>query len=85
MLAARGEFTDAEQLARQALELAEGMDFTELTADVWLALARILWVTDESAARDAAGQALALYERKGNLVGVQWARAVFEPATTITQ
>jgi predicted ATPase/class 3 adenylate cyclase len=83
VLAARGELTDAEQLARQALELAAGMDFTELTADVCLALARILRATDESAARDAAAQALALYERKGNLVGAQWAHALMKPATTI--
>jgi tetratricopeptide (TPR) repeat protein len=83
VLAARGELRDAEQLARDALELAAGMDFTELTADVWLALAQILRATDESAARDAAAQALALYERKGNLVGAQWARALFEPAATI--
>jgi class 3 adenylate cyclase/predicted ATPase len=83
VLAARGELTDAERVARQALELAAGMDFTELTADVWLVLAGILRATNESAARDAAAHALALYERKGNLVGAKWARALFEPSTTI--
>jgi class 3 adenylate cyclase/tetratricopeptide (TPR) repeat protein len=81
VLAARGELADAERLVRDALELAGGMDFTELTADVWLALARILRDRDETGAREAAGEALALYERKGNLVGAQWARRLFEPAT----
>ena len=59
-----------------------GTDFLESTAAAWLALAETLRTTDEIAARDAATEALALYERKGNLVGAQRARAFSESATT---
>jgi tetratricopeptide (TPR) repeat protein len=75
VLAAGGGLDEAERLAREALEIAAGTDFLELAADAWLALAGILHTTNDGGARDAAGQALALYERKGNLVGAKWARA----------
>jgi len=84
VLAARGKLREAEELAREALEIAVGTDFVESSADAWLALARILGATDEVAGRKAAAEALALYERKGNLVGAQRARVLCESATTIT-
>jgi tetratricopeptide (TPR) repeat protein len=82
VLAARHELDEAERFARDALEIAVGTDFLESTAAAWLALAETLRTTDEIAARDAAAEALALYERKGNLVGAQRARAFSESATT---
>jgi tetratricopeptide (TPR) repeat protein len=80
MLAARRDFGEAERLAREALEILEGTDFVELAAETWLALARTLRSTDEAGAREAAEQALALYERKENLVGVERARSLLASA-----
>ncbi len=82
VLAARGDLTQAERLAREALEIAAGTDFVELAAEAWLALARILHATNETEAREAAAEALALYERKGNLVGAERAGALFAATTT---
>jgi class 3 adenylate cyclase/tetratricopeptide (TPR) repeat protein len=74
VLAARGDLDAAEELARQAVEVAARTDFIETTAAAWLALAGILGESGNAEASSAAAEALALYERKGNLVGAGWAR-----------
>jgi tetratricopeptide (TPR) repeat protein len=72
---ARGDLEPAEALARQAVELAADVGFLDDAALSWLDLAEILRAAGKEGARAAAAEALALFERKGNLVGVGWARA----------
>jgi len=67
-LAARGELVLAERLARHAVDLARGTDLLSQHGDAWLDLAQVLrhgGQVEESAA--AAGEALRLFRRKGNL------------------
>jgi class 3 adenylate cyclase/tetratricopeptide (TPR) repeat protein/O6-methylguanine-DNA--protein-cysteine methyltransferase len=78
-LAAAGE-SEAEQLAREAVELAAPTDFLDLQATAQLALARVLHEAGSPAAADAAAQAQAVYEQKGNVVGVGWAAQLVETA-----
>jgi tetratricopeptide (TPR) repeat protein len=77
--AARGDLAAAESLARQAVEVSTRTEFLELTAAAWLALAEILGAGGNEGSI-AAHEALALYERKGNLVGASWARSLLEAA-----
>jgi class 3 adenylate cyclase/tetratricopeptide (TPR) repeat protein len=73
--AARGEHEEAERLAREAAELYANAESPNFQADVWLDLARVLrTVGKRGEAGEAAREALALYERKGN-----------EPAAAITR
>jgi hypothetical protein len=74
--------TTPSGFAPEALDIAAETDFLESAAEAWLALARILRFSDETAARDAAKKALALYERKENLVGAERARSLFSATTT---
>jgi class 3 adenylate cyclase/tetratricopeptide (TPR) repeat protein len=74
VLAAQGELVGARVLARQAVDSAEGVGFLDDVALAWLDLTRILGAAGDPGARTAATQALALFERKGNLVGAGWAR-----------
>ena len=67
VLAARGEFADAERLAREAVDLYAEAEAPNFQADTWMDLAKVLRMAgklDEAAG--AAHEALALYERKGN-------------------
>ena len=71
VLAARGEFVEAERLAREAVELyadaeAEAPNFQ---GDAWMDLAKVLAGGRASSpeAAEAAREALALYQRKGNV------------------
>ena len=76
VLARRSEHADAEQLAREAVALAEQTDMLDLTGNAHADLAEVLLLggkPDEAAA--ALEQALERYERKGNLVMAQRARA----------
>ena len=67
MLAARGEFDEAERLARQAVELYAEAENPSAQADTWMDLAKVLRTARKAAeAEHAAREALALYERKGN-------------------
>jgi class 3 adenylate cyclase/tetratricopeptide (TPR) repeat protein len=75
VLGARGDLDPAEALARQAVELAADVGFLDDAALSWLDLAEILRAAGKEGAGAAAAEALALFERKGNLVGVGWARA----------
>jgi ATP/maltotriose-dependent transcriptional regulator MalT len=64
-----GEAAEADRLAREAVDLAAPTDFLELQATALLAHARVLREAGSPEAADVAGQAQAVYERKGNLVG----------------
>ena len=85
VLARRGRLEEAEKLAREAVELAESTDFINMHADSLVDLAEVLRLAGrlhEGAA--ALGQALELYERKGNLVSADRARAVLEETSRQT-
>jgi hypothetical protein len=64
----------ARALARQAVDSAAGVGFLDDSALTLLDLSRILGAAGDPEARSAATEALSLFERKGNLVGVSWAR-----------
>ena len=66
-----GEVAKAEQLAREAVDLAAPTDFLDLQATALLALARVLREAGSPEAASVAGQAKAVYERKGNIVGAR--------------
>jgi ATP/maltotriose-dependent transcriptional regulator MalT len=79
VLAARGEFAEAEKLAREAVALMEASDDLNSQGDAALDLAVVLRAADRSAeAAEAAGDALTLYEAKGNTVSAALARAMVE-------
>ncbi len=67
MHAARGEFAEAERLAREAVELFADAESPNFQGDAWLDLAKVLRMAGKPGeAGRAAGEALAFYERKGN-------------------
>jgi class 3 adenylate cyclase/tetratricopeptide (TPR) repeat protein len=69
VLAARGRHAEAEDVAREAVALAEATDLLNVQADAYSDLAEVLALgckTDQ--ARTALGLALGRYERKGNIV-----------------
>jgi tetratricopeptide (TPR) repeat protein len=75
LLAVQGELEEAERLAREGLELAQTDDLND-HAKALADLAEVLELAgrrEEAAA--ALGQALELYERKGNLVMAERTRA----------
>jgi tetratricopeptide (TPR) repeat protein len=75
VLARRGEYADAELLAREAVAICDETDMLDAQGDVYADLAEVLILTgkpDEAAA--ALEQALERYERKGNLVSTQRAQ-----------
>ena len=76
VLARRGEHAEAERLAREAVAIGEETDMLDAQGDAYADLAEVLLLAgkpDEAAA--ALEQALERYERKGNLVLAQRARA----------
>jgi len=68
-----GEAAGAEQLAREAVELAAPTDFLDLQATALLALFRVLQAARSPDAAGVAADAQAVYERKGNIVGARQA------------
>ena len=76
LLARRGEQTEAEQLAREGVELAARTDFLSLQGDAWADLAHVLPDPDE-----AVDQALALYGRKGNVAAAERLTAALRSQT----
>jgi ATP/maltotriose-dependent transcriptional regulator MalT len=70
VLASKGARTEAAALARDAVERALATDFIDLRAGALLDLATVL------ADGDAAARAAEEYERKGNVVGAERARAL---------
>ena len=76
VLARCGEHAEAERLAREAVAICDRIDMLVAQGDVYADLAEVLLLTgkaDEAAA--TLEQALERYERKGNLVSAQRARA----------
>jgi class 3 adenylate cyclase/tetratricopeptide (TPR) repeat protein len=71
-----GEFDEADRLAREAVARAEETDMLNLRGDALLELAHVLKLAGKDA-RAELEQALALYERKGNLVMAERTRAAF--------
>jgi class 3 adenylate cyclase/tetratricopeptide (TPR) repeat protein len=72
---AREDLASAEKLARSAIELLVRNDFPELAAEARLALAQAITAERNPEAMSAAAEATELYERKGNLVGADRAKA----------
>jgi hypothetical protein len=78
--ARRGAIDDAEKLAREAVQMSELSDGLNRRAKLQLDLAEVLRIADRSReAADAAGNALLLYEAKGNHVGAKRVRALLQP------
>jgi class 3 adenylate cyclase/tetratricopeptide (TPR) repeat protein len=69
----KAEAVEAERLGREAVELASPTDFLDLQATALLALARVLREAGSPEAASVAAEARAVYERKGNVVGAEWA------------
>jgi tetratricopeptide (TPR) repeat protein len=74
VLARRGELEEGERLAREAVALAAETDMLNAHADTLLDLAEVLTLAGQHA-RAELEQALALYERKGNLVMAERAKS----------
>ena len=75
VLARRGEDQEAEQLAREAVAIAEATDMIDPQGDACFDLCEVLLLVgkpDEAAA--ALEQAIERYERKGNVVSLQRAK-----------
>jgi class 3 adenylate cyclase/tetratricopeptide (TPR) repeat protein len=71
--ASAGKSAEAERLAREAVDLAEPTDFLDLQATALLALTRVLREAESPGAGSVAAQAGDIYDRKGNIVGAEWA------------
>lgn len=68
---------DAEAHAHRAVSLAEGTDWSMYHAAAWIALAEVLGARSRPGeAEHAVRRSLALYERKGNIVAGEGARAL---------
>jgi len=76
VLAARGEFDEAERLAREAVELFADAETPNFHGDAWMHLAKVLRLAGKpDDAERAAREAFALYEGKGNEPGAALAQA----------
>jgi tetratricopeptide (TPR) repeat protein len=76
VLAQRGEVAAAERVAREAVAIAEPTDVLDWKGDAWADLAEVLELAGKQDEANAAlEQALALYERKGNVVSAERVRA----------
>jgi DNA-binding SARP family transcriptional activator len=72
ILADRGRYREAEELARSAVAISAQTDFLSETADTLLELSHVLAAAGQvSEAHSVATQALDLYQRKGNLPGAR--------------
>jgi class 3 adenylate cyclase/tetratricopeptide (TPR) repeat protein len=77
LLARRGDLAEAEQLAREAVSLASTTDYVDLHADACAALGEVLRAAGRREESDAAlADALALYEKKGNIAAAAALRAL---------
>jgi class 3 adenylate cyclase/tetratricopeptide (TPR) repeat protein len=65
--AARGDFGEAERLGREAVQIFADAEAPNSQGDVWMDLAKVLRMAGKrTEAEQAAREALAFYERKGN-------------------
>ena len=75
VLAKRGDFTTAIDIAASAVELAETTDWPGIRGDARLSLARVLAAAGKrDAAVDSAVRAEGEFLHKGNIVSAKWAR-----------
>ena len=85
LVARRGEFEQAETLAREAVAITEHGQNLNARGTALMRLAEVLSMAGRSGeALPALNEAIQLYERKGNLVSAQEARALLEKLTTVT-
>jgi class 3 adenylate cyclase/tetratricopeptide (TPR) repeat protein len=78
-----GRLSDAEQLAREAVALAEDTDNIDLRGDALMALAEVLRLAERpDEAVPVIEEALRLYEQKGNLVSTGNARSLLDQLRT---
>ena len=82
LLARRGELEEGERLAREAVALAEETDMLNAHADALIDLAEVLALAGEDPQAELE-QALALYERKGNLVMAERTRSRLAELTAL--
>jgi tetratricopeptide (TPR) repeat protein len=75
LLAAEGRLEEAEELAAEAVRLAERTDFLTLHADALMDLGEVLGESGRADADAAVEAALELYRRKGDVVSSERARA----------
>jgi chaperonin cofactor prefoldin len=76
VLARRGKGMEAERLAEEAVAIGEATDMLDSQADLYADLGEVFVLTGKpDEALVALEQALERYERKGNLVSAQRARA----------
>jgi tetratricopeptide (TPR) repeat protein len=74
-LAGRGEFAEAERVAREATALTEGVDYLHQMGEAWGDLGYVLGLAGKrEEAHHALHRAIELWEAKENLVGVARAR-----------
>ena len=79
ILAGRGEHTTAEELALDAVDRAFTTDFPAVRGDALLDLAAVhVRAGRTEQARDAAGAAIAEYERKGDVFAIAQGRALLD-------
>jgi DNA-binding SARP family transcriptional activator len=84
VLAARGSFPEAEELASQAVALAEKTDALNQHAAALLALARVLRLQGNAAqAEQLTADAIHLFERKGNIAAADRAHQLLDRAATV--
>jgi class 3 adenylate cyclase/tetratricopeptide (TPR) repeat protein len=78
-IASEGHLRNGEQLAREAVALAEDVDTIDLRGDALMALAEVLRLAERSdEALPVIEEALRLYEQKGNVVSAGRARALLD-------
>ena len=77
LLAQRGDFEDADRLAREAIAMAARSDYLDLHARAIEDLVEVLRLAGRSqAALDELEPAIRLHEQKGNVVAVARTRAL---------
>ena len=83
LLADAGSVQEAEFVAREALAIVELTDLLDLHGDVLLDLAEVQGLAGrDDDARLCVERALGLFERKGNIVSAEKARALLQASTT---
>ncbi|OFW72477.1 MAG: hypothetical protein A2Y55_10035, partial [Actinobacteria bacterium RBG_16_68_12] len=86
LLASEGDLVAAEQVVRETVDMLRGIEAPDLRGDCLVTLAGILaQASRPGEARAAFEEALELYERKGNLVSAERARALAELAAVAEQ
>jgi ATP/maltotriose-dependent transcriptional regulator MalT len=71
LMAHQGNLQEAEELAREAVGLATGIDYPNMQACALMALAEVLQLADRPRpAQELLKEAAALYQHKGNLASL---------------